>query len=95
MFLDYYKILEVHHDASFGVIEKAYKVLCLKYHPDKHPKERQRWAHEKMQALNEAYRVISNPTNRKYYDEQKSKLMWNVFLEEGLIGIIKVLLLKP
>ena len=91
MFLDYYKILEVHQDASFEIIEKAYKALCLKYHPDKHLKEKQKWAHEKMQTLNEAYRVLSSATSRKYYDEQKSRLMWNIFLEECLVGVAKVL----
>jgi len=92
MFSDYYRILEVHRDASFEVIEKAYKALCLKYHPDKHPKEKQRWAHEKMQTLNEAYRILSNQVTREHYDEQRKMIMWNVFWEEGLVGVAKALL---
>ena len=31
---NYYKILEVSENASPEVIEKAYKVLVKKYHPD-------------------------------------------------------------
>ncbi|HDP69334.1 MAG TPA: J domain-containing protein [Actinobacteria bacterium] len=90
--LDYYRILEVHTDASFEVIEKAHKVLCLKYHPDKHTEERQKWAHEKMHAINEAYRILSDPINRKQYNEQRKMMMWNIFLEDGLIGLAKILL---
>jgi len=92
MFSDYYKILEVHHDASFEVIEKAYKALCLKYHPDKHLEEKQEWAHKKMQILNEAYRILSNSVDREHYDKQRKMMMWNVFWEEGLIGVAKALL---
>ena len=31
---DFYRILEVDRKASIDVIEKAYKVLAKKYHPD-------------------------------------------------------------
>lgn len=34
-FKDYYEILEVNKKASQEVIEKAHKILALKYHPDK------------------------------------------------------------
>ena len=31
---NYYKILEIDQDASEEIIEKAYKTLVKKYHPD-------------------------------------------------------------
>ncbi len=88
---DYYRNLEVHREASFEVIEKAYKALCLKYHPDSQPEKKQKWAHEKMCVLNEAYQVLSNPISREQYDERRKKIMWNIFLEEGLLGLAKML----
>ena len=31
---NYYEILQVNENASIEIIEKAYKVLAKKYHPD-------------------------------------------------------------
>src|SRR4051794_5568753 len=64
---DYYKTLQVDSSADQEVIEAAYRRLVRKYHPDINPDRR---AHETIQAINEAYSVIGNPTKRKHYDEQ-------------------------
>ena len=56
---DYYKILEVHPEASEEVINKAYQTLALRYHPDKHIPARKNWAEEKFKKLSEAYQVVS------------------------------------
>ena len=39
---NYYEILEVNQKASSEVIEKAYKVLVKKYHPDLYNGEKRR-----------------------------------------------------
>lgn len=65
---DYYKILEVHPEASPEVIKKAYQVLTLRYHPDKHIPARKKWAEEKFKQLSEAYDVLSDPIRRRDYD---------------------------
>lgn len=67
---DYYKILEVHPEASIEVIEKAYRVLALQYHPDKHPPARKRWAEEKFKRLSEAHTVLKDPFLRRSYDQE-------------------------
>jgi DnaJ family protein C protein 7 len=33
---DYYKILEISKDAGESEIKKAYRVMAVKWHPDKH-----------------------------------------------------------
>lgn len=65
-----YEILEVSENASKEVIEKAYKVLAKKYHPDLQMPENRQMAEQKMKELNDAYDVLSNDEKRKTYDEK-------------------------
>lgn len=65
---DYYEILEVHPRARPEIIEKAYRVLALHYHPDVHPPERRAWAEERMKEINAAYRTLRDPEKRARYD---------------------------
>ncbi len=68
---DYYEILEVHYKASAEVIEKAYKVLATKYHPDKQPYDRRPWAEARMKQINEAYSCLRDPERRREYDQKR------------------------
>lgn len=71
---NYYEILEVSQSASQEVIEKAYKALTKKYHPDLQDGIDKTYAEQKMKELNEAYDVISNQEKRKSYDFELEKL---------------------
>lgn len=65
-----YEILQVSENASNEIIEKAYKVLAKKYHPDLQPQETKEKAEQKMKQINEAYEILSNEAKRKQYDEK-------------------------
>ena len=65
-----YEILEVSETASKEIIEKAYKVLAKKYHPDLQPVEQKEEAEKIMKQINEAYNVLIDETKRKAYDTQ-------------------------
>lgn len=66
---NYYEILEVSQNASSEVIEKAYKTLAKKYHPDLQPDEASKKESEnKMKEINEAYEILSNEEKRKIYN---------------------------
>lgn len=67
--MNYYKILEVDRDASPEVIEKAYKTLVKKYHPDLQEANLRKISEEKIKVINQAYEVLSNPNSRAKYDE--------------------------
>ena len=66
---NYYEVLEVNETASQEVIERVYKLLAKKYHPDMNldnPKE----AEEKFKEVTTAYETLSNPDKRKKYDDE-------------------------
>ena len=67
---NYYQILEVNENASPEVIEKAYRVLAKKYHPDVQPRDKLYWAEVNFREITEAYEVLSNPNLKKEYDMQ-------------------------
>ena len=62
---DFYKILQSDPSAEPEVITSAYRRLAAKYHPDVYKAPD---ATQKMQLLNEAYAVLSDPVKRKRYD---------------------------
>ena len=66
---DYYEWLEISKNASQEVIEKAYKTLVKKYHPDLQEDDNKIKAEETIKKINEAYAVLSDETKRKQYDE--------------------------
>lgn len=68
---DYYSILGIDKNASDDDIKKAYKKLCLKYHPDRMvnaSEEEKKEAEAKFKEINEANSVLSDPEKRRNYD---------------------------
>lgn len=65
---NYYDLLEVSKYASPEIIEKSYKTLVKKYHPDLKENSQKQKSEEILKKLNEAYEILSNPEKRKIYD---------------------------
>lgn len=65
---DYYGILEVNEKASQEIIEKAYKTLVKKYHPDLYSSVEKKEAERKLKDINEAYNILSDSFLRSQYD---------------------------
>lgn len=70
---NYYEILEVNKNASREVIDKAYKVLIKKYHPDQYLGNEKILAEQKTQEVNEAYHVLSDEFLRSQYNFELKK----------------------
>lgn len=68
---NFYEILEVSEKASPEVIEKAYKVLVKRYHPDlQQDAIKKQEAENKMKQVNEAYSILSDTNKRQDYDNK-------------------------
>jgi len=61
---DYYFILGAGRDATREEIERCYKRLAQRHHPDRGGDE------EEMKTLNEAWRVLGNADSRRDYDSR-------------------------
>ena len=70
---DYYGILEVNEKASQEIIEKAYKTLVKKYHPDLYSSVQKKDAEIKLKDINEAYHILSDNFLRSQYDLELQK----------------------
>jgi len=67
---NYYDELEVSKTASKEVIEKVYKILAKKYHPDTTQETDKHAAEEKFKVISEAYEILSDDVKRKKYDSE-------------------------
>ncbi len=63
---DYYAILGVPRHASVEEIKKAWRRLAMRYHPDRRPDDLD--AERRFREALEAWRVLSNPEERRRYD---------------------------
>lgn len=68
---DFYEILGVSKDATNEQIEKNYKQLCRKFHPDLQSEVNKAKAQKYTMKLNEAYETLKNKDLRFRYDVSK------------------------
>src|SRR5438128_10388969 len=64
---EYYATLGVGRSANADEIQKAYRKLARKYHPDMNPDDKS--AQKKFKDVQQAYDVLSDEKKRKLYDK--------------------------
>src|SRR6266487_4059503 len=64
---DYYATLGVTRGASQDDIQKAYRKLAKKFHPDMNPDDKA--AQKRFKEVQQAYDVLSDDKKRKMYDQ--------------------------
>lgn len=89
--MDHYQVLQVSSDAETEVVDRAYRALSLKYHPDVVAEGEREAAHRRMQRINLAHAVLSDPRRRRDYDRTLEQSFghsaWDVFMDKGLLGM--------
>lgn len=70
---NYYDILEISKNASSEIVEKAYKTLVKKYHPDLQEENLKQEYENKLKLINEAYEVLSDEQKRNQYNLELQK----------------------
>jgi hypothetical protein len=68
--IDYYRILGVKTNASQAEIKSAYRKLARKNHPDVSQDSE---ASRRFDVISKAYRILIDPQERAFYDEQLSE----------------------
>jgi hypothetical protein len=77
---NHYETLEIQRNAGFTEIKKAYRILAIKYHPDRHYGNK--IFENKFIEVNEAYSVLIDKNEKVKYDEEWDKF-FNVFDEKS------------
>lgn len=80
---DYYGILEAEDHFTAGQITQRYRQLCLRYHPDRSPDQK-----EHFQLIQRAYEVLSDAKKRVAYDrwrETAIEIPFDVWFQTGMV----------
>ena len=64
---DFYAVLGVPKDADDATVKKTYRKLARKLHPDQNQGDPK--AEERFKEIGEAYAVLSDPEQRRQYDQ--------------------------
>ena len=75
---DYYQVLGVDRGASAKEISAAYRRLAKKHHPDNNPGDAA--AEARFKDVSEANAVLSDPEQRRQYDEARELLSRGTFV---------------
>lgn len=73
----HYEVLGLARAADAGEIKKAFRLLALRWHPDKHQKNNisSEEATFKFQEIQNAYEVLSDPHEKKWYDDHREQIL--------------------
>lgn len=80
-FEDYYECLQISPNADFETIQRVFRLLARRYHPDNPSGNGDRF-----NQIVEAYRILSDPEKRAVYDATYSRnhvLRWRNFVENS------------
>jgi curved DNA-binding protein CbpA len=77
-FVDYYEVLQLSPNADFDTVQRVYRLLAQRFHPD----NQDTGNNDVFKQVLEAYKVLSDPEQRAAFDveyKQVRSLMWKIF----------------
>jgi curved DNA-binding protein CbpA len=81
-FVDYYEILQLSPKATAEMIERVYRILAKRYHPDNQDTGNPLAFGE----VHQAFEVLNDPVRRAAYDvtyEENRALTWKIFKQQN------------
>ncbi|PPI56546.1 DnaJ C-terminal domain-containing protein [Rathayibacter toxicus] len=81
---DFYKVLGVSKDVSAADLKKNYRKLARQFHPDSNPGNTR--AEARFKEISEAYTVLSDPDQRREYDQIRAMGSGARFTSGGQAG---------
>ena len=81
-FVDYYELLQVSPTADHETIERVYRLLAKRYHPD----NSSTGSTDRFTAVRQAFEILSGPESRAQYDvkfEEEKGVQWRIFDQES------------
>lgn len=84
-FVDYYDVLQLSQSADNETLERVFRLLAKRYHPDNANSGNE----EAFREVHEAYEVLKDPARRAAYDVQFDKhksMQWQVFDQDATRG---------
>jgi len=84
-FVDYYELLQLSPTAETDTIQRVFRLLAQRYHPD----NRQTGNEQMFQSLLKAYQVLSDPVERAAYDvehREAKRVHWQVFDQQSAMA---------
>jgi curved DNA-binding protein CbpA len=81
-FVDHYEVLQLSPNATAETVERVYRMLAKRYHPD----NQDTGDAAQFSAVHTAYELLSNPVSRASYDtkyEENRAMTWKIFKQEG------------
>jgi curved DNA-binding protein CbpA len=81
-FVDHYEILQLSPNATGETVERVYRFLAKRYHPD----NQDTGDAVQFAAILTAYELLANPVSRASYDakyEHNRAITWKIFKQEG------------
>ena len=84
-FVDYYEILQLGQNADVETIERVFRLLAKRYHPD----NLESGSRPRFREVHDAFEILRDPQQRAEYDVQYDRnksMQWQIFEKSAAIG---------